>query len=65
MSSSFANVIADMRKTAQAHEQWAMSPEASSSEAATCTVFASQIKDWINILAASLDEETPAQMEQK
>ncbi len=45
-------IIADMRKTAQAHEQWAMSPESSSTEAATCTVFASQIRDWAERIAA-------------
>jgi hypothetical protein len=61
---SIAKVIADMRKTAQAHEQWAMSPEASSDEAATSTVFASQIKDWIinieRLGALSACETAPA-----
>ena len=47
------DVLKDMLDTAQAHEQWAMSCEATSSEAATCTVFAAQIRDWVDRLRAS------------
>ena len=50
------DVLKEMRATATAHEQWAMSLEASSDEAATCTVFASQIRSWVEALeSATLD----------
>lgn len=47
-------LVAEMLKTAEAHEQWAMSPEAFSTEAATCTVFAANIRDWVDRLRAAL-----------
>ena len=47
------DVLKDMLDTARAHEQWAMSLEATSSEAATCTVFAAQIRDWVEQLRAT------------
>lgn len=43
-------VFEDMRATAQAHEQWAQSLEATADEAATSTVFAAQIRDWLQRL---------------
>jgi hypothetical protein len=46
-------VIADMLATAKAHEQWAESLEATASEAATGTVFATQIRSWVETLEAA------------
>lgn len=46
------DIISDMRLAASAHEQWAMSWEASAPEAASCTAFASQLKVWADALMA-------------
>lgn len=43
-------ILADMQMVARAHEAWAMSPEATASEAATSHVFATQIREWMTVL---------------
>jgi hypothetical protein len=55
------DVIVDMQATMRAHEQWAMSCECTTSEAATSAVFAGQIRDWLAALgrAQAVDAVDP------